>query len=98
MSDQDLGIAVPVFGGRFRLSVPVTATSEIIRLGHEIPESVNIFIAVSFQMCDEFECKLPETIDMALRCQLARLVEPEGLSILANRVEVIEAESGIQVR
>ena len=98
MSDRDLDLAVPVFSGSFRISIPVAATSEIIRLGHEISESVNISVAVSFQMCNELECKLPETVKMNLRAKLARLVEPEGLSILANRVEVIEAESGVQVR
>ena len=53
---------------------------------------------VSFQLCNDYECFLPERIEATLSCALDRLVEPEGLSIYADRVEAIEAETGKPVR
>lgn len=89
---------VPVYQGRIRASLPVTVTSDVIRLGHEIPESLQVSVAVSFQLCDEHECFMPERIGTTLNCALDRLIEPEGLSIYADRVEAIEAETGKPVR
>jgi len=89
---------VPVYKGRIRASLPITVTSDVIRLGHEIPDALQVSVAVSFQLCDEYECFLPERIETTLTCALNRLVEPEGLSIYAERVEVIEAETGKPVR
>ena len=89
---------VPVYTGRIRVSVPITVTSDVIRLGHEIPDSLQVSVALSFQICDEYECFLPESIEATLNCALARLVEPEGLSTYADRVEALEAEPGKPVR
>ncbi|MEC7426951.1 MAG: protein-disulfide reductase DsbD domain-containing protein, partial [Actinomycetota bacterium] len=89
---------VPVYTGRIRVSVPITVTSDVIRLGHEIPDSLQVSVAVSFQICDDYECFLPESIEATLNCALARLVEPEGLSTYADRVEALEAETGKPVR
>ena len=89
---------VPVYTECIRVSVPITVTSDVIRLGHEIPDSLQVSVVVSFQLCDDYECFLPERIEVTLNCALARLVEPEGLSIYADRVEALEAETGKQVR
>ena len=89
---------VPVYTGRIRVSVPITVTSDVIRLGHEIPDSLQVSVVVSFQICDDYECFLPESIEATLNCALARLVEPEGLSTYADRVEALEAETGKPVR
>ena len=97
---RTLGIdaEVPVNMGRIRASVPITATSDVIRLGHEIPESLMVSVAVDFQLCDDYECFLPDQIELTLSSALDRLVEPEGLSIYADRVEALEAEIGRPVR
>ena len=89
---------VHVYTGRIRVSVPITVTSDVIRLGHEIPDSLQVSVALSFQICDDYECFLPESIEATLNCALARLVEPEGLSTYADRVEALEAETGKPVR
>jgi hypothetical protein len=89
---------VPVYKGRIRASLPITVTSDVIRLGHEIPDTLQFSVAVSFQLCNDYECFLPERIEATLICALDRLVEPEGLSIYADRVEAIEAETGKPVR
>jgi len=89
---------VPVYKGRIRASLPITVTSDVIRLGHDIPETLQVSIAVGFQLCDDYECFLPDRIEATLSCALDRLVEPEGLSTYADRVEAIEAETGKQVR
>ena len=97
---KTLGIEeeVPVYKGRIRASVPITVTSDVIRLGHEIPDTLQVSVAVSFQLCDDYECFLPERIEATLSCALDRLVAPEGLSIYADRVEAIEAETGKPVQ
>ena len=41
---------------------------------------------------------LPDQIELTLSSALDRLVEPEGLSIYADRVEALEAEIGRPVR
>ena len=89
---------VPVYTGRIRASIPITVTSDVIRLGHEIADSLQVSVVVSFQICDDYECFLPESIEATLNCALARLVEPEGLSTYAVRVEALEAETGKPVR
>ena len=89
---------VPVYKGRIRASVPITVTSDVIRLGHEIPDTLQVSVVAGFQLCDDYECFLPERISATLNCDLDRLVEPEGLSIYADRVEAIEAETGKPVR
>ena len=89
---------VPVYTGRIRVSLPITVTSDVIRLGHEIADSLQVSVVVSVQICDDYECFLPESIEATLNCALARLVEPEGLSTYADRVEALEAETGKPVR
>ena len=89
---------VPVYKGRIRASLPITVTSDVIRLGHDIPNTLEVSVAISFQLCDDYECFMPERITAKLNCALDRLVEPEGLSIYADRVEAIEAETGKPVR
>jgi hypothetical protein len=89
---------VPIYKGRIRASLPITVTSDVIRLGHEIPDTLQVSVAVGFQLCNDDECFLPERIEATLSCALDRLVEPEGLSIYADRVEAIEAEIGKLVR
>jgi len=98
MKTLGLDEAVPVYKGRIRVSLPITVTSDVIRLGHEIPETLEVSVTVDFQLCDDDECFLPERIEATLICALDRLVEPEGLSTYAERVEAIEAQTGRPVR
>ena len=84
----DLNIQVPVYDREVTVSVPVTATSALVRLGHGLEQtSVKITIACAYQSCDEVSCELPETIEATISVPLEELVEPEGVKTYAKRVE-----------
>jgi len=84
----DLNIQVPVYDREVTVSVPVTATSALVRLGHGLEQtSVKITIACAYQSCDEVSCGLPATIEATLSVPLEELVEPEGVKTYAKRVE-----------
>jgi peroxiredoxin len=91
----ELGLTVPVLSGTVRLELPITATSEAIRLGHEITnDAVGIDVSVTAQLCDEHACGLPQTLSAHLDATLERLVEPAGIQHYVERVEKIEQEQG----
>ncbi len=94
----ELGITAPCYEGRVKVSVPITVTSEVIRLGHDIVDSTDLAVICEFQSCDEVACGLPQRIEIDLTVPLERLVEPEGIRIYSERVEAIEAEQGKPVR
>ena len=94
----DLALTAPTYFDKVRVIVPITVTSEKIRLGHEIADSLKFSVTASFQLCNETACDLPQQAIVAMSVPLERLVEPEGLQTYVNRVEAIEAESGKEVR
>jgi hypothetical protein len=94
----ELDLTAPTYFDKVRVIVPMTVTSEIIRLGHEIADSLQFSVTASFQLCNETACDLPQQATVAMSVPLKRLVEPEGLQTYVNRVEAIEAESGKEVR
>ncbi|MEM7406354.1 MAG: redoxin domain-containing protein [Pseudomonadota bacterium] len=87
LSMAELGMEVPVYTGKVRVSVPVTATSEIIRLGHGLDyDRAEVTITCSYQSCDEYACALPTTVQTTLCVPLETLVEPPGIQSYADRV------------
>ena len=94
----ELDLTAPTYFDKVRVIVPITVTSEKIRLGHEIADSLQFSVTASFQLCNETACDLPQQATVAMSVPLKRLVEPEGLQTYVNRVEAIEAESGKEVR
>ena len=91
----DLNIQVPVYKREVTVSVPVTATSALIRLGHGLEQSsAKITISCTYQSCDEVSCGLPATIEATLTVPLEELVEPEGVKTYAKRVEQEQAAKG----
>jgi len=94
----ELGLTVPVLSGTVRIEFPVTATSEVVRLGHDIiDDSLDIDVHVVAQLCDEVACGLPRPLSLTLTAPLERLVEPAGIQHYVERVEAIEAERGTPV-
>ena len=94
----ELGVTVPVLSGTVRVEFPVTATSEVVRLGHEIADdSLDIEVSVATQLCDEVACGLPQQLSLTLAAPLKRLVEPPGIQYYVERVERIEAEQDAPV-
>ncbi|MFB3104014.1 MAG: redoxin domain-containing protein [Pseudomonadales bacterium] len=71
----DLNIQVPVYEQEVTISVPVTATSSLIHLGHDLEQSsAKITIVCTYQACDELSCGLPATIESTLTVPLEKLV------------------------
>lgn len=99
LSMSELDLTAPTYDGVVRVAVPITVTSDIARLGHEIKaDTIDLEVVVQFQMCDDVTCGLPQSAETVLTVPLTRLVEPEGLGIYAARVEAKEAETGKEAR
>ncbi len=91
----DLNIQVPVYEREVIVSAPVTATSELVRLGHGLDQSsAKITITCTYQSCDEVSCGLPATIETSFSVPLEELVEPEGTKTYAQRVEREQVDPG----
>lgn len=96
---SDLDLTVPTYEGRLRLSIPLTITSEAVRLGHGLTDDeVDLSIVARFQSCDATTCGLPQVVESTMTVPVEVLVEPEGLSMYAERVAAVEAERGEAVR
>ena len=80
------GNAVPVWEGDVTVTITVTATSELIRLGHglDVPEAV-IDLTLHFQACNDDTCMMPDRVQTHLAVPLATLVEPEGIKTYVDR-------------
>lgn len=84
----DLGMSSPVYEQDVTVSVPITATSELVRLGHGLETaSTEVSISLRYQACDEVACGIPTTVATTLSLPLETLVEPEGLKNYVKRVE-----------
>lgn len=84
----DLEMSIPVYDQDVTVTVPITATSEIMRLGHGLDrESVEITVACRYQACDDMACGLPTAIETKLVLPLQTLVEPEGIKKYVERLE-----------
>ena len=91
---RDLNIQVPVYDQEVTVSVPVTATSALVRLGHGLEQSsAKITIACYYQVCDEVSCGQPVTAEATLTVLLEELIEPEGVKTYAKRVEQVQPQN-----
>ncbi|MEM7250833.1 MAG: redoxin domain-containing protein [Pseudomonadota bacterium] len=83
-----LDLSLPVHEGEIAVSVPITATSELIRLGHGLDQpSVDITVTLDYQSCDELSCAMPTAVQTSLTLPLDILVEPPGIGTYVKRVE-----------
>jgi len=84
----ELNLEVPVYEGALDVTVSVSATSDIIRLGHGLERaSATIEVSCTYQSCDAHACGLPTVIRSTLEVPLEELVEPPGTKAYAARVE-----------
>ena len=82
-----VGAAVPVWEGDVTVTVPLTATSEIIRLGHGLDRTEAVIeVGLDFQACDEDSCRLAQRISVKLTTPLATLIEPDGIKTYVARL------------
>jgi peroxiredoxin len=80
------GEAVPVWEGDVTVTIPVTATSDLIRLGHGLDVSEAVLdLRLNFQACNDDTCMMPDHLQTRLTVPLATLVEPEGIKTYVDR-------------
>jgi hypothetical protein len=80
--------AVPVWEDEVIVTVPVTATSELIKLGHGLDtDQASLTVSLDFQACDDQACLMPQTVTMTLTSPLATLIEPEGIKTYVSRLQ-----------
>ncbi len=85
---KPLDLEIPVWTETIRATVPITATSELIRLGHGLDTTeIEVKVKLRYQACDEVACGLPQEAAVGLTLPLGNLVEPEGVKIYVQRVE-----------
>lgn len=85
----ELNLRVPVYTGEVEVTIPITATSSLIRLGHGLEAgktTATIAITCTYQSCDESSCGLPTAIESNLVVPLETLVEPPGVKSYVERV------------
>jgi hypothetical protein len=61
----DLDLTVPAHVGHARVAIPITVTSGLVRLGHEITDSIDVSVTCRYQLCDDVACGLPQTVEVA---------------------------------
>lgn len=89
----DLGMTVPVHEGEVAVTIPITATSALVRLGHGLDQvSVDITVTCTYQACDELACGMPATMATTLTLPLGALVEPDGIKVYVERIEQLAAD------
>jgi hypothetical protein len=82
-----VGGIVPVWDGEVTVTVPITATSEIIRLGHGLEHADAVIdIRLDFQACNDDTCLFAQSVDARLTAALATLIEPEGIDTYVRRL------------
>ena len=80
------GDAVAVWEGDVTVTIPVTATSEVVKLGHGLDvREVVIDLHLHFQACNDDTCMMPDHLHTHLTVPLATLVEPEGIKTYVDR-------------
>ncbi len=83
----ELGLLVPVHEGTAVVTVPITVTSEVVRLGHGLDQpAVEVVVRLRHQACDDTSCGLPTTIETTLTVPLQELVEPDGIKVYVERL------------
>ena len=82
-----VGEIVPIWDGEVIVTVPITATSEIIRLGHGLEQTDAVIdMRLDFQACNDDTCLFAQSVDARLTTSLATLIEPEGINTYVQRL------------
>jgi peroxiredoxin len=82
-----LGMRFNVFTGTVDIAIPVTLTSELVKLG-QVRDigSVRIDVNIAYQACNETTCLQPRTVQVVFEAPLGDLILPEGIQVYNERV------------
>jgi peroxiredoxin len=82
-----LGMRFNVFTGVVDIGIPVTLTSELVKLGHvrEV-DSVPIDVKVSYQACNDTICLQPRELQIRFAAPIGDVIVPAGIQVYVDRV------------
>jgi peroxiredoxin len=82
-----LGMRFNVFTGLVDIGIPVTLTSELVKLGHarEV-DLVRINMNVSYQACDDTTCLQPRELELRFDAPIGDVIVPDGIQVYVDRV------------
>ena len=82
-----LAMQFNVFTGVVDIGIPVTLTSELVKLGHarEV-DSVPIGVKIDYQACDDTMCLQPKTMHIRFDAPVGDVIVPDGIQVYVERV------------
>jgi peroxiredoxin len=82
-----LGMRFNVFTGTVDIAIPVTLTSELVKLGQVRDiDSVPINVNIAYQACNDTMCLPPRTVQVGFEAPLGDVILPEGIQVYVERV------------
>jgi len=76
-----------VYTGTVDIGIPVTLTSELVKLGHtREADSVAVCIKVKFQACNDAICMQPREMQIRLEVPIGDVIVPDGIQVYVQRV------------
>lgn len=76
-----------VFTGTVDIAIPVTLTSELVKLGQARDiSSVQINVNIAYQACNDTMCLPPRTLEVALEAPVGDVILPPGIQVYNERV------------
>jgi peroxiredoxin len=83
-----------VYSGTVDICIPVTLTSELVKLGHphEV-DSISMIVKVNYQACDDTTCLKPRELAIRFEAPIGDVIVPDGIQIYVDRV-LKESKSG----
>ncbi len=81
-----LDLQFRVFTGTVDIAIPVTLTSELVKLGHarEV-DSIPIAVNLTYQACNDAMCLPPRTVQARLEAPLGDVIVPDGIQVYVDR-------------
>ena len=74
-----LSMRFKVYTGTVDIGIPVTLTSELVRLGHaREADSVAICVKVKYQACNNAICLQPREMRIELEAPIGDMIVPDG--------------------
>lgn len=82
-----LGLLFNVYTGTVDICIPVTLTSELVKLGHNREvDSISIATKVNYQACDDTICLTPRELVIRFDAPIGDVIVPDGIQTYVDRV------------
>jgi peroxiredoxin len=85
-----LGMRFNVFTATVDIAIPVTVTSELLKLGHPRDiDSIRIDVNINYQACNDTMCSPPRMLQTGFEAPLGDLILPEGIEVYVERLRKV---------